>query len=123
MFALNLPLGEYIIHKQNISNSEKHLRNLKNLLIYHAYYIQDFDYNKKRFALGLFCRFSIIKASYNFKNRKYLICIKFLLKSILLSPKYFLGYLIKRIFVMFHNLNFNITYNFFNIYKNDAINE
>ena len=123
MLALNLALGEYIIHNQNISNSEKHLRNLKYLLIYHAYYIQDFDYNKKRFALTLFCRFNIIKATYNFKNRKYLFSIKLLLKSILLSPIIFLGYFIKRIVVMFHNIKFNITYNYLNSNKNNVINE
>lgn len=123
MFASNIALGEYTIHNQNISNNDKHLMNLKYLLIFHAFFIQDFYFNKKRFALSLFCRFNIIKASFYFKNGNYLLSVRFLLNSILLSPTIFLGYSFKRIIVMYHNFKFNITSNYFNSYKNEVINE
>jgi glycosyltransferase involved in cell wall biosynthesis len=123
MYALNLALGEYTIHNQNISNNEKHLKNLKYLLIFHAYHIQDIDLNKKRFALTLFCRYFIIKSSFYYKNKKMILSYKYLISAFLFSPKTFLGYTFKRIFVMYNNFKFNLKLFFLNINKNEFINE
>jgi glycosyltransferase involved in cell wall biosynthesis len=115
MVAVNLALGEYTIHKQNISNNVKHLQNLKYLLIFHAYFVQDSVYNKKRFALSLFCRYNIILATYNFKQQNYLLFVKFLFYAIWISPTIFLVYLSKRIVVAYYNFKF--LFNFSNLFN------
>ena len=123
MIAVNLALGEYTIHNQNISNNVKHFQNLKYLLIYHSYHVQDEVYNKKRFALSLFCRYNIILSTYNYKQQNYLLFVKFLFYAILISPRIFLVYLSKRIVLTYYNLKSNFLFKYSNLFNKVSVNE
>lgn len=95
--CINLPLGEYIIDSDNISNVDSHFKNLEVLLRKHVFDIQTFEQKKHRLWKEVFSRFNILKGTSSFKKGNYFKAILYFAISIKLSPSNFGRYLVDRL--------------------------
>lgn len=95
--CINLPLGEYIIESDNISNFDLHFKNLEALLKKHVLEIQNFESDKQKLWKEVFSRFNILKGTASFKKCDYLNAIWFFLLSIKSSPTNFSKYIVNRL--------------------------
>ena len=95
--CINLPLGEYIIESDNISNVDSHFKNLEVLLRRHVFEIQTFDLEKQRLWKEVFSRFNILKGTASFKKEDFLKAMWFFFISIKSSPTNFGKYIVNRL--------------------------
>lgn len=95
--CIHIPLGEYIVESQNISNSPIHSKNLKSLLKYHIFEKQTFEPNKVRLWKEVSCILDIYQGNFCFKNGDYFRFIQYYTSAIKNSQKSFIKYIYNRI--------------------------
>lgn len=95
--CIKVPLGEYLLETNNISNSQFHLRNLELMLKFHVFEKQIFDPNKKRLWSEVSCKLNIFKGSLAFQKGKYLKTLIYVLSAMKNSPCTFGKYFCKKI--------------------------
>lgn len=95
--CINLPLGEYTIESDNISNVDSHFKNLEALLRKHVFEIQTFEQNKQSLWKEVFSRFNIIRGTASFKKGDFLKTLRFFLLAIQSSPTNFRKYFFDRL--------------------------
>lgn len=69
--CINVPLGEYLLETDNISNSQFHLRNLESVLKFHVFEKQTFEPNKKRLWSEVSCRLNIYRGNLALQKGNY----------------------------------------------------
>lgn len=104
--CINLPLGEYIIESDNISNVDSHFKNLEVLLRKHVFDIQTFEPEKHRLWKEVFSRFNILKGTSSFKKGDYFKAILYFTISIKSSPLNFGKYLVDRLGLSLKRITF-----------------
>lgn len=95
--CIHLPLGEYLLETNNISNSQFHLRNLESMLKFHVFEKQTFEPNKKKLWREVLCRLNINRSKLSFMRTNYFESTVFLINAITVSPVDFSIYLIHKI--------------------------
>jgi glycosyltransferase involved in cell wall biosynthesis len=95
--CLNIPLGEYVIENNNISQTGTHLKNLESILREHVFKIQSFELNKKKLWRNVNARLEIIKGACSIKHKRYFESIKHYLLAMIKSKKIFIKYIFELI--------------------------
>lgn len=97
---INDILGTYIIHNKGISqNNNKHLASLRNLLLYHVFYIQNFEKNKNSLWKYLKKKIDILILFNDLKKNFFSFnTIAKLIIFVTLNPFFFIKFLIGKFF-------------------------
>lgn len=95
--CINIPLGEYTVGINNISNSNVQLKNQEFLLRKHVFEIQTFDPNKLKLWGKVRSRLIMLKGAISFRRHRYRESISYFLFAIKLSRSGFLRYVSIRI--------------------------
>lgn len=94
--CISIPLGEYLIEKNNISGTKIHEVNLEFLLKKHVYELQTFEPNKKALWMKVSSRLNFIKGISHFRQHRYAESMKYFLQSFNSSQTNFIKYVSDR---------------------------
>lgn len=104
--CINIPLGEYLIENNNVSNSKIHEENLEFLLRKHVFELQSFETDKQKLWNKANSRLNYIKGISSFQKHKYTESIKYFKRSFLSSQINFTKHIYNRIILYTKRIHF-----------------